>query len=157
MDDLQTELKELKQFIADLKADRASQKEKEKRESWTKYVSVTIVFLAVLAAIATQWAGRYSSRVLTNLNSATLSQAQASDKWAYYQASSMKEKLYELANANSGTNLKKDDIDKSLSKYRTQKEDLSKEAKQLEDDREKFRADAANAGAHGGRMGDVVG
>ena len=31
MDSLQNELKELKSFIADLKADRAAQKEKEKR------------------------------------------------------------------------------------------------------------------------------
>src|SRR6266496_169071 len=63
MDTLQNELNEMKNFIADLKADRAAQKEKEKREAWTKYTSLSIVFIAVLAAVATQWAGKYSSRV----------------------------------------------------------------------------------------------
>ena len=64
MDTLQNELTELKNFIADLKADRAAQKEKEQREAWTKYVSLTIEIIAVFAAIATQRAGKYSSQTL---------------------------------------------------------------------------------------------
>ena len=47
MDNLENELKNLKGFIAELKADRAATKEKEKRESWTKYVSLTVVIIAV--------------------------------------------------------------------------------------------------------------
>ena len=56
MDDLKSELNELKQFIGELKADRAATKEKEKRDGWTKYVSLTVVLIAVLASIAAQWA-----------------------------------------------------------------------------------------------------
>src|SRR5438046_8267058 len=97
MDSLQSELNELKSFIADLKADRAAQKEKEKREAWTKYTSLSIVFIAVLAAVATQWSGKYSSRVFVALNDATFHQAKASDQWRYYQATSIKQKLYEVA------------------------------------------------------------
>ena len=52
MNDLQKEIAELKSFIADLKADRAATKEKEKREAWTKYVSLSVVIIAVIAAIA---------------------------------------------------------------------------------------------------------
>src|SRR5881628_3295835 len=96
MDTLQNELNELKNFISDLKSDRAAQKEKEKREAWTKYTSLSIVFIAVLAAVATQWAGRYSSRVLVSLNDATFDQAKASDLWNYYQAKSIKQNLYEV-------------------------------------------------------------
>ena len=55
MDNLQAELNELKQFIVDLKADRAATKEKEKREAWTKYVSLTVVLIAVVTSIAAQW------------------------------------------------------------------------------------------------------
>jgi hypothetical protein len=44
-------LKELHGFVADLKADRAAQKEKEPREAWTKYTSLSIVVIAVLAAV----------------------------------------------------------------------------------------------------------
>src|SRR6266446_997094 len=91
----QLELSELKGFIADLKADRAIQKEKEQRESWTKYTAVSLVFVAVLAAVATQWAGKYSSRTLVELNNATFFQAEASDQWSYYQAKSIKQNLYE--------------------------------------------------------------
>ena len=58
MNELQTEIAELKSFIADLKADRAATKEKEKREAWTKYVSLSIVIIAVIAAIAAQWGGK---------------------------------------------------------------------------------------------------
>src|ERR1043165_915793 len=97
MDTLQSELNELKNFITDLKADRAAQKDKEKREAWTKYTSLSIVFIAVLAAVATQWSGKYSSRVLVALNDATFNQAKASDQWGYYQAKSIKQNLYEVA------------------------------------------------------------
>src|SRR5438270_10459196 len=97
MDILQSELDELKNFIADLKADRAAQKEKEKREAWTKYVSLSIVVIAVLAAIATQWAGKYSSRTLVKLNESTFNQVKASDTWGEYQANSIKQNLYEVA------------------------------------------------------------
>ena len=57
MDNLENELKDLKGFIAELKADRAATKEKEKRESWTKYVSLTVVVIAVVGSIAAQWSG----------------------------------------------------------------------------------------------------
>ena len=45
MDPLHNELEELKTFISDLKADRTAQKEKEKREAWTKYTSLSLVLL----------------------------------------------------------------------------------------------------------------
>src|SRR5271170_4085537 len=88
MDDLRQELNELKQFIADLKADRAAAKEKEKREAWTKYVALTVVVIAVLASIAAQWGGKYGSRTQMN-------QAQASDAWSAYQAESLKAHIYD--------------------------------------------------------------
>src|ERR1700733_2886971 len=95
MNGLDKEIAELKEFIADIKADRAAQKEKEKREAWTKYTSISIAFIAVLAAVATQMAGKYSGRTLVELNKATFSQAKASDKWGEFQANSIKRNLYE--------------------------------------------------------------
>ena len=47
-------LDELKGLVAAIANDRQTQKDKEKREGWTKYVSLSMIFLAVLAAIATQ-------------------------------------------------------------------------------------------------------
>ena len=95
MNEPDRELGELKEFIAELKADRAAQKEKEKREAWTKYTSISLVQIAVLASLAAQWAAKYSSRVLVSLNDSTFYQAQASDQWGYYQAKSIKRNLYE--------------------------------------------------------------
>src|SRR5271157_1254432 len=92
---LDKELADLKGFIADLKKDRADQKDKERREAWTKYTSLSIVFIAVLAAVASQWAGKYGSQVLVQLNNSVFNQAQASDEWSYYQAKSIKQNLYE--------------------------------------------------------------
>src|ERR1022692_3164580 len=100
--DLDKELAELKTFIADLKQDRAAQKEKEQREAWTKYTAVSLVFIAVLAAIATQWSGKYSGKVLVELNNSTYKQAQASDQWSYYQAKSIKQNLYEAMREAAG-------------------------------------------------------
>jgi hypothetical protein len=89
MDNLQQELAELKGFIADLKADRAAAKEKEKREAWTKYVSLTIVIIAVIGSVASQMSGKFGSRT-------QMSQAQASDQWNLYQARSIKGHLLEV-------------------------------------------------------------
>jgi len=36
-------------FLIELRADRAATKEKEKREVWTKFTSLSIVFIAVMA------------------------------------------------------------------------------------------------------------
>ena len=151
MNELQQEIAELKQFIVDLKADRAAQKEKEKREAWTKYVSLTVVIIAVIAAIVSQWAGKYSSRV-------QMSQAQASDQWAFYQAKSIKQHLDEttvaqfsrIANTNDAeamatlAKLKTD-----LDRYEQEKADIKAKAEALEKTRD-------DAGKRSSRMGTAI-
>jgi len=138
MDTLEQELAELKAFITDLKADRASQKEKEKRESWTKYVSMSIVFIAVLATIATTWAGKYSSRTMVALNDATYNQALASDQWSYFQANSIKQNLYETihdlpssaAATDAADAAKREDLyNAKVKKYSTAKDDTKRARK----------------------------
>jgi hypothetical protein len=165
MDTLAQELNELKAFITDLKADRAAQKEKEKRESWTKYVSMSIVFIAVLAAIATQYAGKYSSKTLVALNDATFNQALASDQWSYYQANSIKQNLYETIHdlplkdmtAGAGETAKREEAyNAKLKKYSAAKDDSKKQAEDRQADRDKARATATNSSLHGSGMGLAV-
>ena len=162
MDSLQSELKDLKGFIAELKADREAQKEKERRESWTKYTSLSIVCIAVLAAVATQWAGKYGSRTLVNLNDSTFHQTKASDQWSYYQAKSIKRNLYELArdqaelapDAGDGRKAKNlASITGKIAKYEQDEKDIQAEAKELERQRDVSRAAATQASKLGGRMG----
>ena len=96
MDSMQKELAELKEFIAEIKSERAAQKEKEKREAWTKFVSLTMICVAVLTAIATLKGGGFTTMTLKQMNEATFNQSQASDQWSYYQAKSIKQNLYEI-------------------------------------------------------------
>ncbi len=165
MESLDTEIKELKTFIADLKADKVSQKEKEKREAWTKYTSMSIVFIAVLAAVATQWAGKYSSRTLVALNDSTFNQALATDQWNYYQANSIKENLYQTihdqpANAVDATvpdAAKREQIfNDKVKKYETTKADSKAKAEDFEKKRDAARAAATDSSTHGGGMGQAT-
>jgi hypothetical protein len=165
MNELQTEIAELKEFIADLKADRAATKEKEKREAWTKYVSLSVVIIAVFAAIAAQWGGKYSSRVLTQLNDATYNQSLASDQWAFYQAKSIKLNSYEIAQRqlSHSTNTADADMAKMVEDfkqkvvtYRKDQEDIKAKANELETKRDSARIAAATASAKGGKMGMAI-
>jgi hypothetical protein len=165
MNDLDKELNELKQFIADLKADRAAVKEKEQREAWTKYVSLSVVIIAVFAAIASQWAGKYSSRVLVQLNQATYNQAQASDQWAFFQAKSIKQNLYEASRSQlpktpnpADTNAVRvaEEFDKKIAKYESEKQKISEDAKAFEKKREEARASADEASAKGTKLGLAI-
>ena len=132
MDNLQKEINELKEFIVDLKADRAATKEKEKREAWTKYVSLTVVIIAVIAAVASQAAGKYGSQ-------SQMSQVKASDQWSFYQAKSIKQHLDEvsLLQLRDRTNdpaiaamVRKLTVD--LSRYDKEKADVKAAAEALE-------------------------
>ena len=91
-----TDLDDLKELVAEWRAEHAAQKNKERRDQWTKYVSLTMVVIAVLAAIATLKGGAFSTRTLKEMTEATFNQAKASDQWAFYQAKSIKQNLYQL-------------------------------------------------------------
>jgi hypothetical protein len=149
MDDLKSELNDLKQFIVELKADRAATKEKERREAWTKYVSLTVVVFAVIASIAAQWGGGYSSKT-------QLSQAQASDQWNYYQAQSVKQHMFELTRVQLLKNASdadvaqaKKDFDAKIADYEKRKADSKAEATRLESKRDVYSK-------IGGRLGLAI-
>ena len=151
MNDLDREISELKQFMVDLKADRAAVKEKERREAWIKYVSLTVVIIAVIAAMAAQWGGKYSSRV-------QMSQAQASDQWSFYQAKSIKQHLDETALAQLSRNANTNDaalartikkLEADLARYDQEKAEIKAKAGGLE----KIRDDA---GKRSGKMGMAI-
>jgi hypothetical protein len=162
---LDKEIAELKEFIADLKQDRAAQKDKERREAWTKYTAVSLVFIAVLAAVATQWSGKYSGRVLVELNDSTFKQAQASDQWGYYQAKSIKQNLYEamreVAAKTPGTNGEREKqalevFNAKVAKYDADKAEIKQKAEQLEQERDAARTTADSASQHGSGMGLAI-
>jgi hypothetical protein len=115
--------------------DRQAAKDKERREAWTKYVSLMIVVLAVITAYGSLKAGGYSGKVL-------LSQARASDDWAFFQAKSIKRSLAEMElrvgstdNAAAARQL--------AERYQQEQDDIQRQAK----GREALRDEAAKHGA----------
>src|SRR5712671_4730031 len=89
---------DVKELVKEIHAERVAAKEKERREGWTRYVSLMIVVLAVATAIGALKAGGFGSKVI-------LYQAQASDTWALYQAKSIKQRLAELESHSSDAQL----------------------------------------------------
>ena len=131
----------------------------DKKEPWLNYLALTTVILAVCATLATFKGGGYSTR-------AVMSQAQASDEWAFFQAKGVKEDLFQMNRAQValerkalGASLPKAvgeafearvaEDDKKVAKYEAEKTEIMNQAKQLE----KKRDDAQK---HGGFFGIAV-
>lgn len=156
-----SDLNELKALVAELRAGHEAQKEKERRERWTKYVSLTMVVVAVLSAIATLKGGGFSTRSLKEMNEATFNQTQASDQWSFYEAKSIKQNLYQLelerlssgATADAAGAAK---IKAKVDKYEQDKADITAKAKQFEAARDAARERAAGAAEHSKGMGLAI-
>ena len=114
----------------------------EKKEPWLNYLALTTVIFAVCATLSTLKGGGYGSKAM-------MSQSQASDQWAFYQAKSIKGYLYDLQReklemdmkALKGTSShsliadyqkKIDGYSEKLSKYENEKSEIMKTAKSLE-------------------------
>lgn len=121
----------------------------EKKEPWLSYLALTTVILAVCATLATFKGSGYSTR-------SVLSQSQASDQWAYYQAKGIKEYIYEIQKEKLELELeamrakapakiigdyekKLDAYSKKIKKYEEEKAEIQKEAKKLEEIRDEAK------------------
>ena len=131
----------------------------DKKEPWLNYLALTTVILAVCATLATFKGGGYSTRQV-------LSQAKASDQWAYYQAKGVKSDLYDLGRASAELEVKAlpastprgvleayqkrvADYQAKVAKYDREKAEIQAEAKGLEQARDE-------AQKHGGFFGIAV-
>jgi hypothetical protein len=127
----------------------------EKKEGWLNLLALTTVILAVCATLATFKGGGHSTK-------AVLSQSQASDQWAYYQAKGIKGNLYEveamrlkreleLAPRTAVPLLEKSlaDVEKKVIKYDSEKVEIQKVARGFEDTK-------ASAQKHGAAFGLAV-
>jgi uncharacterized protein YhaN len=61
----------------------------DKKEKWLNYLALTTVIFAVCATLSTFKGGGFSTKSI-------MSQSQASDEWALYQAKSIKSYLYQM-------------------------------------------------------------
>ena len=114
----------------------------EKKDPWLNYLALTTVILAVCATLSTFKGGGFSTR-------SVLSQTQASDQWAFYQAKSIKGYLYELQKEELELELevmgskapkavvqkfgkKIDYYSKNIKRYDEEKTQIQKEARNFE-------------------------
>jgi Domain of unknown function (DUF4337) len=115
---------DVRELIRSIHEDRLAAKAKEQRESWTRYVSLMIVLLAVATAIGSLKAGGFGSRVM-------MSQAQASDTWAFYQAKSIKRRIAEVE-AHGGTGEVAARAAADVARYASEENDVQRKAQALE-------------------------
>src|SRR5512137_1245433 len=114
----------------------------EPKEKWLNYLALTTVIFAVCATLSTFKGAGFSTR-------SVLSQTQAANQWAYYQAKSIKGYLYEIQRESLELEFKKNKANgaKSLTdeyeekiklysqkikKYEEERAEISKEAKKME-------------------------
>jgi hypothetical protein len=131
----------------------------EKKEKWLSYLALTTVVLAVCATLSTFKGGGYSTR-------SVLSQSQASNQWAYYQAKSIKGYLYELQREKLDLELKAmgpkapaalaEEYQKKIEGYDKNIKRYADEKAQIEKDARKFEAVKEDAQVHAQTFGMAV-
>lgn len=112
----------------------------DKKEPWLNYLALTTVIFAVCATLSTFKGGGFSTR-------SVMSQSQASDQWAYYQAKSIKSYMYQMQKENLELRLldlpkgsdkahnyqeKIADYGRKIEKYEQEKTEIQDKAKELE-------------------------
>ncbi len=113
----------------------------EKKEPWLNYLALTTIIFAVCATLATFKGGSYSTR-------SVMSQSKAANQWAYYQAKSVKQYMFEMQkdalylqtkamdqkqqDVISIYSKKIDDYTQQIQKYESEKEKIREEAKGFE-------------------------
>lgn len=108
---------------------------RESRERWISWVALSSALIAALAAVTALLAGHHA-------NEGMIEQLQASDKWAYFQAKGIDQKLFEVERNlmdSQGKTLSKDHAEK-LGKYDDQRAKLSTEATEKQESAEEHMA-----------------
>ncbi|BAL93908.1 DUF4337 domain-containing protein [Rubrivivax gelatinosus] len=116
-------------------------------ETWLKRMSLATVIFAVSATLSTFKGGSYSTQSVIN-------QALASDQWAFYQAKSMKQHLFELQSEQlklqlealpAGNPARADyetriaELKTQIERYGREKHDIEAKARELEAQRDEAK------------------
>lgn len=141
-------------FLAKTVLPTKNPSEKLTQKSWkdnlNTFIAITTLLLAVCATLTAFKAGGYGNKMV-------LTQNQASDQWAYYQAKSIKETttqvqrdMIELAMPQAANpeqyKEKIAQYDKEVARYKQEKNDITAEAKRLEGQRDTFQRYNTNFG-----------
>lgn len=94
-------------------------------EKWISWVALSTALLAVLAAIAGLLSGKHA-------NEAMMSQIEAADHWAYYQAKGIKAAVLDAKMSLSGTAQEEDRT--KAERYNEEQAEIQKDARAKEND-----------------------
>jgi hypothetical protein len=103
-------------------------------------VSVTIAILAVVAATVGSFETVESGQAISDKNESVLLQNRAADTWAFFQASSIKKNMFDIAAAGGGD--RTGDYQAKARDYEKQQADARQEAEGLERERDTLLADS---------------
>ncbi len=107
----------------------------EKKEPWLNYLALTTVIFAVCATLSTLKGGGFSTR-------SVMSQAQASDQWAYFQSKSIKSYVYELQKERFEMDVKTVKSGSLASEYRKKIDGYGEKIKRYEDEKTEIKKKA---------------
>jgi hypothetical protein len=99
-------------------------------DSFLAIVSITIAILAVVAATVGSLETIETAGTINAKNEAVLLQNKATDTWNFYQAQSVKKKMFEIAAASGGP--KVDDYTKQAKRYGDEEQQHLAEGKEFE-------------------------
>jgi len=109
----------------------------EKKEPWLNYLALTTIFFAVCATLSTFKGGSFSTR-------SVMSQSKAANQWAYYQAKSIKQYVFEMQ--KDAFNLQATAIDQKqqsvVDSYKKKSDEYTQQIKKYESEKEKIRDEA---------------
>src|SRR3954453_11676034 len=92
-------------------------------EKWISWIALSTAVLAVLAAVAGLLSGKHA-------NEAMMSQIEASDRWAFYQAKGIKASVLEAKMTLSGSTNEQDHA--KAERYQEEQNEIQKEAREKE-------------------------
>jgi uncharacterized membrane protein len=119
------------------------------RERIVTYVSITTILFAVLATLSTFKASGQSTL-------AVLTQNQASDQWAFYQAKSLKQHTYEVHRDLLRLQPATSDAQRLIGSYETNITRYDREKKEIKEKAETLEQQRTHAQRHGTQFGLAV-
>ncbi len=99
-------------------------------DGFASRIAVMTAIISTVGALFSYQGGATQNDAMIYKNNAAIKKTEASNQWNYYQAKSNKQNLAELAMALPGVDV--DKYKKEVARYKTEKEDIKKEAEALE-------------------------
>ncbi|WP_017475763.1 MULTISPECIES: DUF4337 domain-containing protein [unclassified Pseudomonas] len=99
-------------------------------DNFASRIAVMTAIMATVGAMLSYQAGSTESEAAMDKNNAAIFKTEAANQWNYYQAKSSRQNLAELATHIPGVDAKH--YTDEIQRYKTQKEDVRKQAEKLE-------------------------